>query len=51
MIDSVEQDWDSAFIMMNGRLAAAMRREDETEEETLEKLFFRITEGKEEGEQ
>lgn len=47
MIDSVEQDWDSAFIMMNGRLAAAMRREDETEEETLEKLFFRITEGKE----
>ncbi len=47
MIDSVEDDWDSAFIMMNGRLRAAMRREDETEDETLEKLFFRITEGEE----
>lgn len=45
MIDSVEQDWDTAFIMMHGKLVATMRREDETADETLEKLFFRITEG------
>lgn len=45
MIDSVEQDWDAAYILMNGRMVAAMRREDETEEDTLEKLFFRMTEG------
>lgn len=45
MIDSVEQDWDAAYILMNGRMVAAMRREDETEQDTLEKLFFRMTEG------
>lgn len=45
MIDSVEQDWDVAFILMGGRMVATMRREDETAEDTLEKLFFRMTEG------
>ena len=45
MIDSVEQDWDCAYIMMLGQLKAVMRREEETESDTLEKLFFRITEG------
>lgn len=45
MIDSVEQDWDAAYILMNGRMVATMRREDETEQDTLEKLFFRMTEG------
>lgn len=45
MIDSVEQDWDAAYILMNGWMVATMRREDETEQDTLEKLFFRMTEG------
>ena len=48
MIESVEQDWDVAFILMNGKLEATMRREEETASETLEKLFFRVTESKEE---
>lgn len=43
MIDSVEQDWDAAFILMNGRLVATMRREQETDRDTLEKLFFQVT--------
>ncbi len=47
MIESVEQDWDSAYILMNGQLVATMRREDETADKTLESLFFAITEGKE----
>ena len=45
MIESVEHDWDCAYILMKGQLKAVMRREEETESDTLEKLFFRITEG------
>ena len=44
MIDSVEDYWDVAHIMMNGEFAAT-RRADETEGRDLEELFFAITEG------
>lgn len=46
MLDSVEDFWDTAKIMMGGRFAASKRNvPEETENESLEELFFRITEG------
>lgn len=44
MIDSVEDYWDVCHIMMRGSLAAT-RRSDEAAEQSLEELFFAITEG------
>ena len=44
MIDSVEDYWDAAYIMMHGRLAATKRQGDGGER-SLEELFFAITEG------
>ena len=44
MIDSVEDYWDVAHIMMNGRFAAT-KFNDGSEGQTLEELFFAITEG------
>ena len=44
MIDSVEDYWDVANIMMNGRFAAT-KLNDASEGQTLEELFFAITEG------
>jgi len=44
MIDSVEDYWDVANIMMNGRFAATMLN-DGSEDQSLENLFFQITEG------
>lgn len=50
MIDSVEDSWDVAHIMMQGRFAATMaNRPSERNEKTLEQLFFEITEGRGEG--
>ena len=43
MIDSVENYWDSAYIMNEGRLKAQMRNGDESV--TLEELYFSVTEG------
>ena len=46
MIDSVEDYWDVAHIMMNGEIRATRRAEELTEaDESLEALFFSITEG------
>ena len=45
MIDSVEDSWDVANIMMNGRFAAT-KLNDGSEGQSLEDLFFEITEGK-----
>ena len=46
MLDSVEELWDVANIMMNGKIAAVRsRQETEAEKEDLEDLFFSITEG------
>ena len=44
MIDSVEDYWDQANIMMNGRFAATMANNG-GESQSLEELFFQITEG------
>jgi len=41
MIDSVEDYWDKAHIMMNGRIAASKSSDDSG---SLEELFFSITE-------
>ncbi len=46
MIDSVDTLWDRTLIMQNGVLRADVTRESLKESgETLEELFFRITEG------
>ena len=47
MIDSVEDYWDTAHIMINGTIAAT-KHSNESEsgdEKSLEQLFFEITEG------
>lgn len=47
MLDSVEDYWDVAHIMVNGRFAATRKNETLSEGEcSLEELFFSITEGK-----
>lgn len=46
MIDSVKDLWDKALIMMNGRIVAVRTYAELTANgETLEELFFSITEG------
>jgi len=46
MIDSVEDYWDVTHIMMNGSFAATKyNRPDEIKTQSLEELFFSITEG------
>ena len=44
MLDSVEDFWDTAHIMMNGSFAATKQNGEDGD--SLEKLFFDITEGK-----
>ena len=47
MIDSVEDYWDVAHIMMNGSFAATKFNATEgSSDQSLEELFFEITEGK-----
>lgn len=48
MIDTMEQDWDTTHIMVNGRIAATRQRTDLVDGERLEDLFFSITEGRRE---
>lgn len=49
MLDSVSEFWDSTNIMIKGEIAARRTRKEVTGSgEDLEKLFFDITEGKEE---
>ncbi len=49
MIDSVEDYWDVTHIMVNGSFAATkFNIPEETKAESLEELFFVITEGKQE---
>ena len=46
MLDSVENDWDVAHIMMNGTFAATTENAGRTEnDKSLAELFFDITEG------
>jgi ABC-2 type transport system ATP-binding protein len=46
MLDSVEDYWDVAHIMMKGSFAATKVNKPEDTEKSLEELFFSITEGK-----
>lgn len=48
MIDSVENYWDVAHIMMNGSFAATKYNHTGDEDKSLEDLFFEITERKDE---
>lgn len=46
MLDSVDELWDKALIMINGKIAAIRTRaEIQSSGEDLEQLFFAITEG------
>lgn len=45
MLDSVEDYWDVAHIMRNGKFAATKVNGDLADEKSLETLFFEITEG------
>lgn len=46
MIDSVEDYWDATHIMMNGRFTATKKnRPEDLQTQSLEELFFAITEG------
>ena len=45
MLDSVEDYWDIAHIMMNGKFAATKINDDRDDSKQLEELFFEITEG------
>lgn len=44
MLDSVEDYWDVAHIMMNGKFAATKYNNSDDGEQSLEELFFEITE-------
>ena len=46
MIDSVEELWDTTYIMKNGHVEAVVNKEDvENGDKKLEDIFFEITEG------
>ena len=45
ILDSVQEIWDRVCIMMNGRVVSIHKRDDMVDaQETLEDIFFRITE-------
>lgn len=46
MIESVEEDWDLTYIMVKGRIARVCRRTDLAAGQSLEDVYFTITEGK-----
>ena len=46
MIDSIEELWDTTYIMMKGRVAAVVERDKIAQgDKSLEAIFFEITEG------
>ncbi len=46
MIDSIEELWDTTYIMMKGRVAAVVKRDKIAQgDKSLEDIFFEITEG------
>ena len=46
MLDSVEDYWDVAHIMVNGKFAATKYNGSGDDEKSLEELFFEITENR-----
>jgi ABC-type multidrug transport system ATPase subunit len=49
MIESMEENWDVTYIMMKGKIARVCRRSELRAEESLEEMYFSITEGAEAG--
>ena len=45
MIDTIEDYWDVAHIMMHGKIAATKHNRGDEDEKSLDELFFEITEG------
>jgi ABC-type multidrug transport system ATPase subunit len=45
MIESVEENWDITYIMTGGRVARSCRRSELAGGESLEEMYFSITEG------
>lgn len=45
MIESMEENWDSTYIMMKGKIARVCHREEAEAGGGLEELYFSITEG------
>jgi ABC-type multidrug transport system ATPase subunit len=45
MIESVEEDWDTTYILSGGKVAAVCRRGELPPGKTLEDIYFSITEG------
>jgi ABC-type multidrug transport system ATPase subunit len=50
MIESMEENWDVTYIMAEGRVARACRRSELTAGESLEEIYFSLTEGERRGE-
>ncbi|MGI6422361.1 MAG: ABC transporter ATP-binding protein [Syntrophomonadaceae bacterium] len=48
MIESVEEDWDVTYIMVKGRIARVCHRTDLEVGQSLEDVYFNITEGSQE---
>jgi len=49
MIESVEENWDVTYIMVKGRIERVCRRADIAADQSLEDVYFAITEGKSQG--
>lgn len=45
MIESMEDNWDSTYILKGGRVAAVCRRKEMPDGKSLEDVYFSITEG------
>jgi hypothetical protein len=45
MIESMEENWDVTYIMASGQIRACVRRDSLKPGESLEDVFFEITEG------
>lgn len=50
MIDSIDSLWDQTLIMKQGKIVANVRHDDLSDDESLEELFFSLTENQEEKE-
>jgi ABC-type multidrug transport system ATPase subunit len=48
MIESMGENWDATYILKNGKVAAVCRRRELPQGQTLEDIYFAITEGGEE---
>jgi len=46
MIESMEENWDVTYIMVKGRIGRVCRRADLDADQSLEDVYFAITEGK-----